>query len=244
MTPLTPMTPLPSDDNPERLMIFAKAPVPGRVKTRLGLPPASAAALHAAFVQDVVARHQRPGRRVTVWRTLDLDHPLWQTLVDRHGIALAEQCDGPLGRRMASAFATELRPTGERSHPVVILGTDSPTLPPRLVDAAFAALADVPAVIGPASDGGYYLLGLRDGIPPIFGDDIEWGTATVFERTIAALVAYGVAFRVLDPWYDIDRPADLALLRHHLPSLEAAGEPLPVFTLAALHALISLKTLD
>lgn len=236
---MTPMTPQSSDHKPQRLMIFAKAPVPGRVKTRLGLPPTLAAALHAAFVQDVVARHARPGRRVTVWRTLDLDHPLWQTLADRHGIALAEQCDGPLGRRMASAFAAEMG-----QGPVVILGTDSPTLPPRLVDAAFNALAEVPAVIGPASDGGYYLLGLRDGIPPIFGDDIEWGTATVFERTLAALMASGVAFRVLDPWYDVDRPADLVLLRHHLPSLAAAGEPMPSYTVAALNLLPPLKTPD
>lgn len=218
----------------ERLMVFAKAPVPGKVKTRLALPPTTAARLQAAFVRDVVARHVKPGRRVTVWRALDLDHPLWAELVAEHGVALAAQGEGDLGARMAAAFGVELAAGG----PVVIVGTDSPSLPPRLVDAAFAALAEVPAVIGPASDGGYYLLGLRDGIPPVFGPGIEWGSETVLGRTLAALAASGVAFRVLDPWYDVDRPEDLVLLSHHLPSLIAAGDPPPVRTMAALEHLI------
>lgn len=217
----------------QRLMVFAKAPVPGRVKTRLALPPTTAARLQAAFVRDVVARHVKPGRRVTVWRALDLDHPLWAELCAEHGVALAAQGEGDLGARMAAAFAAELAAGG----PVVIVGTDSPSLPPRLVDAAFAALAEVPAVIGPASDGGYYLLGLRGAVPPVF-EGIEWGTDTVLARTLAALAASGTAFRVLDPWYDVDRPDDLVLLRHHLPSLAAAGDPSPVRTIAVLDDLI------
>ncbi len=214
----------------ERLMIFAKAPVPGRVKTRLELPPTTAARLHAAFVRDVVARHQRPGRRVTVWRALDVDHPLWSELVERHGVRLATQGEGDLGARMAAAFADELAGGG----PVVVLGTDSPSLPPRLVDAAFAALAEVPAVIGPACDGGYYLLGLRGEVPPVFPTDMPWGTEVVLTRTLRALAATGAPFRVLDPWYDVDRITDLALLKYHLPSLIAAGDPAPTRTLAAM----------
>ena len=85
----------------ETLMIFAKAPEPGCVKTRLALPPEHAAAVHAAFVRDVIDRYQQPHRRTTVWRAGDLGHPFWDTL----GVALDVQGEGGLGARMAAAFA-------------------------------------------------------------------------------------------------------------------------------------------
>lgn len=205
----------------ERLMIFAKAPMPGRVKTRLELPPETAAALHAAFVRDVVERHMRPGRRVTLWRAGDLEHGLWGELVAAHGVALATQPAGDLGDRMAAAFAE----TGAGGDPVVILGTDSPTLPPSLVDRAFAALAGHDAVIAPACDGGYVMLGLRGAAArdrSIFPPGLAWGTEAVLPTTLDALAARG-PFAVLDPWYDVDRPVDLRWMRHHLATL--AGPP-------------------
>lgn len=213
----------------ERLMIFAKAPAPGRVKTRLELPPGDAAALHAAFVRDVVARHARPGRRVTVWRAGDLEHPLWGALVAAHGVALAAQPKGDLGDRMAAAFAAE----GAGGEPVVILGTDSPTLPPSHVDRAFAALDAHEAVIAPACDGGYVLLGLRGAAAldrAVFPPGLAWGTPAVLPATLAALAARG-DFAVLDPWYDVDRPLDLVWMRRHLATLEG---PPPIHALAAL----------
>lgn len=214
----------------QRLMVFAKAPTPGRVKTRLQPPltPTQAADLHAAFVRDVVERHQRPDRVMTVWRAGDLDHPLWRAL----GVPRATQAAGDLGARMAAAFAAEL---GDDAR-VVVLGTDSPTLPPALVDAAFEALDDVPCVVGPANDGGYYLLGARGAAPPVF-DGMPWGTDAVLPRTLAALTAAGVRHRLLPFWYDVDRPADLALLRAHLPALIAAGDPPPRHTMALLEHL-------
>lgn len=216
----------------QRLMIFAKAPMPGRVKTRLKLPPETAAAVHAAFVRDVVERHQRPGRQVTLWRAGDLEHPLWAALVAAHGVALGVQPAGDLGDRMAAAFAE----TGKAGDPVVILGTDSPTLPPRLVDRAFAALAERDAVIGPACDGGYVLLGLRGAATrdrSIFPAGLAWGTEAVLPTTLDALAARG-DFAVLDPWYDVDRPEDLRWMRHHLPLLDG---PAPRHTIAMLAAL-------
>ncbi|MCB9535904.1 MAG: TIGR04282 family arsenosugar biosynthesis glycosyltransferase [Myxococcales bacterium] len=213
-----------------RLMVFAKAPTPGRVKTRLQPPltPAQAAELHGAFVRDVVARHDRADRTLTVWRAGDLDHPLWADL----GVPLATQAAGDLGARMAAAFAAEL--TGDAR--VVVLGTDSPTLPPALVDAAFAALDDVPCVVGPACDGGYYLLGARGAVPPVFAG-LPWGTDDVLPRTLAALNDAGIPHRLLPFWYDVDRPADLALLRAHLPALAASGVPPPRHTMRALEHL-------
>ncbi len=209
----------------QRLMVFAKAPEPGRVKTRLALPPARAAQIHAAFVRDVVARHRQPGRTTTVWRAGDLGHPLWEEL----GVALADQPEGDLGARMRAAFAEELR----HGDPVVILGIASPTLPPALVDAAFVALERVPVVVGPACDGGYYLLGARGAVPPVF-EGPEWGGPGVLAHTLASLEAARVRYEIMEFWYDVDRPEDLALLRAHLPALAAAGVPLPAHTVRAL----------
>lgn len=210
-----------------RLMIFAKAPEPGRVKTRLApaLGEAGAAALHAAFVRDVVARHRRPDRRLTVWRAGDLEDPLWAELDAR----LETQRGADLGARMRAAFTAEL--AGDAR--VVILGTDSPTLPPALVDEAFAALERVPAVLGPACDGGYYLLGLRGGPPPIF-EDIAWGTESVLVETLRCIRRVGMGCHLLPFWYDVDRPADLELLRAHLAG--PGVEPRPEHTVRLLTA--------
>jgi rSAM/selenodomain-associated transferase 1 len=208
-----------------RLAIFARAPSPGRTKTRLvpAVGEQGAADLHAAFVADVVERHRAPGRAITVWRDGG-DDPIWGEL----GVDLADQPPGDLGDRLKACAAREA--------PVVILGTDSPTLPPAFVDAAFAALEDVPVVLGPANDGGYYLVGVRADAPPIF-DDVPWGTDRVLVHTLRHLRRAACRYTLLDFWYDVDRPADLALLAAHLPALEAAGVPVPPRTRAVLSAL-------
>ncbi len=207
-----------------RLMVFAKAPRPGTVKTRLELPPETAATLHAAFVRDVVERHRRADRTLTVW-TAGGDHPLWAEL----GVGLDTQPDGDLGARMRAAFTKELA----HGEPVVILGTDSPTLPPRLVDEAFDALGTVDFVIGPACDGGYYLLGARTEVPPVFEGPV-WGGPGVLTHTLDSLARARVPYRLLEFWYDVDRPEDLALMRAHLPALGEAGVPPPRHTVRAL----------
>lgn len=206
------------------LMIFAKAPEARRVKTRLipAVGAEGAARLHAAFVRDVVARHRAADRRVVVWRSGDLAHPLWTGL----GVDLAVQPEGDLGDRLTAAFAAEMA----NGAAVVVLGTDSPTLPPALVEQAFAALERHPVVIGPACDGGYYLIGMRGALAPVF-DGVAWGTESVFAHTAEALNAAGIDYAVLDFWYDVDRPDDLRLLRALRDRLPP---PAPLHTLAAL----------
>ena len=213
----------------ECLVVFAKAPEPGRVKTRLKLPPHQAAKLHSAFVRDVVERHQKVDRSLVVWRAGDLNHPFWSEL----SVALAEQPEGQLGTKMRHAFEVELN----RSNKVVIVGTDSPSLPPEMVDAAFLALDTHPVVLGPACDGGYYLVGARGPVPDIFPVDMPWGTESVLRRTLTCLLEQDVSCGLTPFWYDVDRPEDLLLLQTHLQTATGIG-PEPRHALAILEELL------
>ena len=204
-------------------MIFARAPEVGRVKTRLipALGPEAACALHAACVLDVCERHGRtapPGREVVLWRADRPDAPFWAQV----GLPQRDQAGADLGARMAAAFAAELA----RAERVVILGTDSPTLEPSRVDEAFAALDGAEVVIGPADDGGYYLLGARGGVPPVFRGP-AWGTERVFADTVDLLRAAGVRYERLEACFDVDRPSDLQRLRDTVAHLVRTGGAVP-----------------
>ncbi|RME44423.1 MAG: glycosyltransferase, partial [Deltaproteobacteria bacterium] len=122
------------------------------------------------------------------------------------------QGEGDLGRRMAHAFSLGLA-SHER---VVVIGSDAPTLPPAHLSAAFDALRTRKVVIGPARDGGYYLIGLRGEIPPIF-EGIAWGSASVLADTLERLPPRQT--HLLPFWFDVDTPDDLRLLAAYLPFL-------------------------
>ena len=94
----------------------------------------------------------------------------------------------------------------------VAIGTDSPGLPPRLLDAAGRALATADAVIGPCEDGGFYLLGLTR-CPPGILADLPWSATDTFARTVARLREHGLEAEVLPPWFDVDTASDLPRLR-------------------------------
>jgi rSAM/selenodomain-associated transferase 1 len=207
----------------ERLLIFARTPIPGRVKTRLipALGASGACEFHRACVLDVAERHRRsapPGRSVVVVRADAPTDPFWDEVggeqTDQHGL--------DLGARMANALADALR----IARRVVIIGTDSPTLPPARIDAAFAALDRVEVVLGPAIDGGYYLIGARDEVPPCFLGP-EWGGERVLADTVDLLVRAGLRYERLEPCFDVDHPADLERLHHALADLRRIGGALP-----------------
>ena len=210
----------------ERVILFAKAPIPGTVKTRLNRSPRDAARLHEAFVRDVVHRHSSAGRRITVWVTGSVKHALWASL----NVAVRQQVGRSLGERLLNAFNEEMCD----GHPVVALGTDSPTLPPAYVDEAFTQLRSNDAVIGPAFDGGYYLLGMRQLWRELFPNDMPWGTNQVLDRTLRAAEKNDRSMSVLPFWYDVDRPADLEMMRAHFTALDAVGLPTPSATIACL----------
>jgi rSAM/selenodomain-associated transferase 1 len=216
-----------------QLAVFVRPPEQGSVKTRLGeaLGAAQAATLYEAFVHDTLdlcARVAAAGRvDIELWATA-LEDPRVSAWGRRIGTVPRLQTGGNLGDRMAAAFDEGLR----RYERVVIIGSDAPTLPFSLVVAAFNALDDHPISIGPANDGGYYVIGATRDVRPRF-DDVRWSTETALEDTLAANQAVEVA--MLPPWYDVDGPGDLAILRSHL-SVHPRAAPATARCLAELDA--------
>lgn len=199
------------------LGVFAKCPEPGRVKTRLGFAPESAAAIAAAFLRDTLERlTPTPARRIVVTAPPGADFtpylaPGWEQ---------EPQGAGDLGDRLRRFFELHL-PAGA----VVAVGTDSPTLPVEYVTQAFSHLAEPGVVLGPATDGGYYLIGVRGELPPLFAN-IDWSSPRVLEQTVSALPP-GVRLTLLPPWYDVDTADDWQLLRGHRAALLRAGTTPP-----------------
>lgn len=202
------------------LGLFAKLPEPGLVKTRLAAStsPAWAAQVAAAFLADTVELLAHvEARRVLAFAPADA-HDFFAAMVgDR--FELTPQSDGDLGRRMAMFFAVQLQ---GGTHAVVLLGTDSPTLPIAHVHQAFDALESADVVLGPATDGGYYLIGCAGHVPPIF-DDIAWSGPRVLAQTTTRLAEAGLRLALLPPWYDVDTLDDWQMLRGHLAALTLAG---------------------
>jgi len=200
--------------------MMVRDPESGPVKTRLApaLRSAGAAALYGAFVGDLCAT--LAGRfRMMLACTPGSESPFFDRLAARYGAARIAQGDGDLGARMRRVLAAGL--AGARR--VVLIGSDAPTLPPAYVRRAFTALATRPVVLGPSLDGGYYLVGVRPPLPPIFSR-MRWSDAGVLARTVRRLDRAGIPFALLPSWYDVDTPADVDVLRRHLATLAAAGE--------------------
>ncbi|MGB3541539.1 TIGR04282 family arsenosugar biosynthesis glycosyltransferase [Rubrivirga sp.] len=192
------------------LLVFAKVPEPGRVKTRLSPPlsPEQAARLYDAFLRDALDRYARWGRETGVSIRLHLatrpgaanafaDVPA--------GVETLEQRGGGLGDRMMRAFVQAFATGHDRA---VVVGTDHPTLPLDFFGLALDAMADpMTAVIGPSDDGGYYLLGLNDVAPAVF--DMDYSHERVFDDTLEAALEVGLQPVVLPSHYDVDDAAAL-----------------------------------
>ncbi len=197
---------------PERtLIVFAKAPRPGRVKTRLAplLGAAGAARLHARLVERALdtAVAARCGR-VELHCAPGVRHPFFAALARRHGLTLRAQGRGDLGARMHRAFERALRAAGA----AVLIGSDCPALRPADLRAAMRALGDgADAVLAPAEDGGYALIGLRRASRRVFAR-VAWGGPDVLARTRRRLARLGWRWVELSTLWDVDRPEDYARL--------------------------------
>lgn len=191
-----------------RIMVFAKAPVAGAVKTRLipALGAEGAAALHALLARLCVAT--AAGAQlcpVELWCSPDTHHPFFTQCSNDYAVALREQQGTDLGARMAHAFDTAL----QQSPCAVIIGTDCPALSAHDLREALDALQQgQDAVLGPAEDGGYVLLGLRRAAPQLF-KNIPWGTEQVLGLTRTRLKQLQWRWHELPARPDVDRPQDL-----------------------------------
>jgi uncharacterized protein len=199
------------------VIVFAKAPRPGEVKTRLipalGADGASRLAerllnlaLDHAVAADIGA--------VELCVTPDRTHPAFMAASRRPAVTITEQGAGDLGQRMARAFERVLA-THESA---LLIGTDAPALDAAYLRKAASTLRDSDAVFGPAADGGYTLVGLRRPQPELF-IDMRWSHDGVMAQTRARLAALGLRHVELPVLHDIDEPGDLV----HLPAAIADG---------------------
>ncbi|NBC00772.1 MAG: DUF2064 domain-containing protein [Bacteroidetes bacterium] len=216
----------------DALIVFAKPPTPGRVKTRLTpvLSEEAAAALYAAFLKDALLQYAPLPVDVRLY--LGDAAPSVEAWTQEHTDAEVHVQHGPgLGKRMARAFVESFAAGYER---LVIIGTDHPTLPTPFIEQAFERLDTARAVtLGPSSDGGYYLLGMNDYFPELF-HEMTYSHAQVFDETLARAHAAGAQVTILPPWYDVDEPADLHRLTEDLADRPSSVAP---HTRAQLEAL-------
>ena len=198
------------------LVVFAKAPIPGQVKTRLCPPltPDEAATIHGSFVLDAL---ERTRAAVSTFK-LPVDRylacapsstlPFFKIMEERHAVTLLDQQGDDLGARM-NGVCEHLFARGYRR--VVIVGTDVPSLPIVHYRQAFEMLAQHDLVLGPAVDGGYYLIGVTTPLPELF-HDMPWSTDRVLQLTKDKAGALGLRVGCLSDWRDVDTIDDLKML--------------------------------
>jgi rSAM/selenodomain-associated transferase 1 len=190
-----------------RIQVFARSPEPGRTKTRLIplLGETGATAFHARQV------HERLGMLseaclspVELWCSPSSSTAFFRDCHGRYGVSLHDQSTGDLGRRMQHALASAL----ERAETALLVGTDCPSLcAADIVEAITRLQRGTDVVLGPARDGGYYLVAMQQPVPGIF-TDMPWGTPTVFAESLIRLGQLGLSHYCLTERMDVDTPED------------------------------------
>jgi uncharacterized protein len=206
----------------ERVLgIFAKEPRPGHVKTRLAASVSDewAGAVADAFLLDSLDRLSNvEARRVLCYSPVDAR--AFFEFCSAGRFLATPQAEGDLGARMAAFFAQQFKEGADR---VVLVGSDSPTVPVGFIEQAFEMLLAADIVLGPATDGGYYLIGSAGAVPQVF-EGISWGTRKVLRETMEMIGRLGHRVSLLPPWYDVDDLEDWRMLQGHLAAMRAAGE--------------------
>ena len=198
------------------IIIFAKAPIPGRVKTRLRPPltPETAAGLYDCLVRDTLELMLRFAGRADVELHTDAETDAW----GEYGLARRRQGEGALGAKMLGALARALL---EEDRPqAIIVGSDSPALRAEDIEWLLEAQEDV--ALGPTEDGGYYAIACRALKKDMFAG-VSWSTAKTMRETVAAVRACGLSVAIGAPSFDVDTPADLERIM-------AMGDALPAHT--------------
>jgi hypothetical protein len=192
--------------------IFVRPPRAGSVKTRLipRLGAERATMLYRAFVVDTIATVESAmGLAPELWVAGAVDDPALLGLAQN--LPRTPQAGATLGERMALALRALVAKSGRG----VVVGSDAPTLPVTLLEAAALALESSELVLGPTADGGFYLIGVRGPPPPVF-EGVRYSTRHAFADSLCAAHRAGKHVAILPPWYDVDTPRDLSILCAHL----------------------------
>lgn len=201
-----------------QLLVFARVPALGRVKSRLaaGVGPPAALAVYRELLAVTNAAIVAAGVPATVWLAdTAAAEPTAEEAAEWIAHAARCQPEGDLGARMATAFAAAFEGGAGR---VAIIGTDCPGLRAEHLTGAFTALDSADVVLGPATDGGYYLLGLRRPQPELFANK-AWSTASVLADTVADARRLGLRVALLPELRDVDTAEDLAAWNAAHPAL-------------------------
>ncbi len=207
------------------VIVFAKNPIPNQVKTRLvpTLSPEEAATLYKAFLIDgCEALSKLVGVDLIVAYTPPEAASDLQALIGDDVIYIPQK-GTDLGERLTSTTQW----AAQSYTKILLVGSDSPTLPISYISEAFTQLDSRDIAIGPSTDGGYYLIGfstlnIKTTVPFVF-EDIAWSTADVFRQTLARIRSVKATVGLLPPWYDIDTAEDLAFLYAHISATRLAG---------------------
>ncbi len=208
------------------VIVFAKNPVPNQVKTRLipTLSPGQAATLYTAFLTDWCEALAKLSDvdLVIAYTPAEAESDL-RALIGDDAIYIP-QIGAGLGERLTSAtqWAAEQGYTK-----ILLVGSDSPTLPISYISEALTLLDSRDIAIGPSTDGGYYLIGFSAAnvatIAPFVFEEIAWSTADVFQQTMTRIHSAKTTVGLLPPWYDIDTAEDLKFLHAHISAMRLAG---------------------
>lgn len=209
------------------VVVFTKAPVAGRAKTRLipTLGARSAAELYRCFVLDILSRVSDTDADVIVAAAGPDDVEAVRALA-AESCARADvicQVGDSLGERMANAIGEALARGHGRA---LVLGTDSPDLPVGRVEEALRLARERDLVLGPSFDGGYYLVAMGELRRPLF-EGIPWSSEDVLAETLRRASELELSVGLLEPWYDVDTPEDLGFLRQHLTARRLVAQPMP-----------------
>lgn len=190
-----------------RLIVMSKAPLPGQVKTRLVplLGPAGAAELYCTLLEATLDKVCAADMcTVELCCAPDARLPYFTDCARRYPLVLTDQTPGDLGQRMSQAMAVAL----QQAPYAVLIGADCPALTPEDIECALQQLADgIDVILGPAADGGYYLVGLRRHYARLF-QSIDWGSAQVLDKTLQQVKTLGLSHSLLPVHPDLDTPAD------------------------------------
>ena len=212
------------------LVLFAKAPIAGEVKTRLQpeITPENSARLQEAMIKDSISLMSEINNVEKIIYFLPIEKKyVFEKFTDGLPFHLNCQNGVDLGEKMANSFHDLFNKGFFR---VVVIGTDSPTLPKEYISKAFIDLNKADLVIGPSIDGGYYLIGFKEKVLPVFSP-VEWGSNKVLLQTEELIKIHNLKLSLLPVHYDIDTIEDLRYLKTHLKLLSRSGEHIPFNTM-------------